>query len=89
VWLALGIAAAAVAFLVAMRTVLQPFVWAAVVSFTLNPVVNQLQRRLRLTRGWSVTAVMLVLLGLAAWTPTSPPTCPMPGHSAFWGCRCR
>src|SRR5205085_8088113 len=52
-WLALGITAAAVAFLVAMRTVLQPFVWAAVASYILNPVVNQLQRRLRLKRGWS------------------------------------
>src|SRR5919201_4074086 len=66
-WLALGIAAAAVAFLVAVHAVLQPFIWAAVVSYILHPVVSLLQRRLRLTRGWSVSAVMLVLLGLAAW----------------------
>src|SRR2546429_8552038 len=66
-WLGLGIAAATVAFLVAVHTVLQPFIWAAVASYILNPVVNLLQRRLRLKRGWSVGAVMLVLLGLAAW----------------------
>ena len=66
-WLALGIAAATAAFLVAVHTVLQPFIWAAVVSYILNPVVTLLQRRLRLTRGWSVSAAMLVLLGLAAW----------------------
>jgi predicted PurR-regulated permease PerM len=66
-WLVLGIAAAAAAFLVAVHTVLQPFIWAAVVSYILHPVVTLLQRRLRLTRGWSVAAVMLVLLGLAAW----------------------
>src|SRR3954471_13007255 len=66
-WLVLGIAAAAAAFLVAVHTVLQPFIWAAVVSYILHPVVTLLQRRLRLKRGWSVAAVMLVLLGLAAW----------------------
>ncbi|HTD79034.1 MAG TPA: AI-2E family transporter, partial [Chloroflexota bacterium] len=66
-WLVLGSAAAAAAFLVAVHTVLQPFIWAAVVSYILHPVVTLLQRRLRLTRGWSVAAVMLVLLGLAAW----------------------
>jgi predicted PurR-regulated permease PerM len=66
-WLALGIAAAVAAFLVAVHTVLQPFIWAAVVSYILNPAVTLLQRRLRLTRGWSVAALMLVLLGLAAW----------------------
>ena len=55
------------AFLVAVHTVLQPFIWAAVVSYILHPVVNFVQRRLRLTRGWGVTVVMLVLLGLAAW----------------------
>src|SRR2546428_5504922 len=66
-WLVLGIAAAAVAFLFAVHTVLQPFIWAAVVSYILHPVVNFVQRRLRLTRGWGVTVVMLVLLGLAAW----------------------
>ena len=66
-WLVLGSAAAAAAFLVAVHTVLQPFIWAAVVSYILHPVVTLLQRRLRLKRGWSVAAVMLVLLGLAAW----------------------
>src|SRR5918912_1087078 len=66
-WLVLGIAAAAAAFLVAVRTVLEPFIWAAVVSYILHPVVTLLQRRLRLTRGWSVAAIMLALLGLAAW----------------------
>src|ERR687884_1635474 len=66
-WLVLGIAAAAAAFLVAVHTVLEPFIWAAVVSYILHPVVTLLQRRLRLKRGWSVAAVMLVLLGLAAW----------------------
>src|SRR5947209_16539780 len=66
-WLVLGSATATVVFLVAVHTVLQPFIWAAVVSYILNPVVNLLQRRLRLKRGWSVAAVMLVLLGLAAW----------------------
>jgi predicted PurR-regulated permease PerM len=65
-WLLLGSAAAA-AFLVAVHTVLQPFIWAAVVSYILHPVVNLLQRRLRLKRGWSVAVLMLVLLGLAAW----------------------
>src|ERR671937_962686 len=66
-WLVLGSAAAAAAFLVAVHTVLEPFIWAAVVSYILHPAVTLLQRRLRLTRGWSVAAVMLVLLGLAAW----------------------
>src|ERR687884_12522 len=66
-WLALGSAAAAAAFLVAVHTVLEPFIWAAVVSYILHPAVTLLQRRLRLTRGWSVAAVMLVVLGLAAW----------------------
>jgi AI-2E family transporter len=66
-WLVLGIGAAAAAFLVAVHTVLHPFIWAAVVSYILHPVVTLLQRRLRLKRGWSVAAVMLVLLGLAAW----------------------
>jgi predicted PurR-regulated permease PerM len=47
--------------------VLQPFIWAAVVSYILHPVVTLLQRRLGLTRGWSVAAIMLALLGLAAW----------------------
>src|SRR5919197_4868180 len=58
-WLVLGSAAVAAVFLVAVHTVLEPFIWAAVVSYILHPVVSLLQRRLRLTRGWSVAALML------------------------------
>jgi predicted PurR-regulated permease PerM len=65
--LALAIAVVVLAFLFAVRTVIQPFIWAAAISYILNPVVNLLQRRPRLTRGWSVAVVMLVALGLAAW----------------------
>jgi len=47
-YLALGIVAVAALFLSAVHSVLRPFVWAAVVAYILNPIVCQVQRRLRL-----------------------------------------
>lgn len=66
-WLGLGIAALLIIFLLLVRSVLRPFIWAAVVSYILTPVVHEIQRRTRLGRGRSVAAVMLVLIGLLVW----------------------
>jgi len=70
-YLALGIVAVTALFLSAVHSVLQPFVWAAVVAYILNPIVCQVQRRLRLRHGASVALVMLIIVGLVAWGVTA------------------
>lgn len=67
VGLALGLALFILVLLVAIRTVLRPFIWAGVVCYILSPVVAMVQRRLKLRHGLSVTIVVLVLLGLVIW----------------------
>jgi len=70
-YLALGVVVVVALFLTAARSVLQPFIWAAVLAYILNPVVGMVQTRLRLRHGISVGLVVLVLVGLAAWGVTT------------------
>jgi predicted PurR-regulated permease PerM len=56
-----------VIFLVVVRSVIQPFVWAGVVAYILGPIVRMLHQRGGLRRGLAVAIVMLALLGLIAW----------------------
>src|SRR5579871_3267933 len=51
-WIVLGILAVAIVFVLVVHSVLRPFIWAAVVAYILSPVVNLMQRRLRLRRGY-------------------------------------
>lgn len=67
VWLTLAILAGVVLFALAVQTVLQPFIWATVIAYVLNPIVSLLQRRTNVTRGIAVSLIMLVVLGLAVW----------------------
>lgn len=66
-WLALGVAALVIIFLFFVHSVLRPFIWAAVVAYILTPLVHEIQRRTHLGRGRTVTAVMLVGIGLLTW----------------------
>jgi predicted PurR-regulated permease PerM len=68
VWTVVVAVVVALIFLFAVRGVIHPFIWAAVVSYVLTPVVAATQRRLRLPHGVAVSAIMLVLIGLLAWT---------------------
>ena len=70
-YLALSVVVIVALFLTAARSVLQPFIWAAVLAYILNPVVGMIQTRLRLRHGISVGLIMLVLVGLAAWGVTT------------------
>lgn len=67
VGIALGLAALLIIFLLVVRSVIRPFIWAAVVCYILTPVVAFVQRRLKLRRGASAGLVMLVLAGLVGW----------------------
>lgn len=66
-----GTVLAIVVFLWFVRAVVRPFIWAAVASYILSPVVGRLQRRLGVRRGVGVTIVAVTLLGLAAWGLTA------------------
>lgn len=44
------------------RGLIQPLVLAAIVAFLLNPVIEWAMRRLRLSRGWAVALVFIVVL---------------------------
>jgi len=70
-YLALGVVVVVALFLTAARSVLQPFIWAAVLAYILNPVVSMVETRLRLRHGISVGLVVLVLVGLVAWGVTT------------------
>lgn len=70
-YLGIGIVLLAVLFLLAVRSIVRPFIWAAVVAYILNPVVRQVQKRTRLRHGLSVALVMLVLVGVVAWGVTA------------------
>lgn len=59
--LALGL----LVFVLAVRSILSPFLWALVVAYVLGPVVNYLTVRGRLPRVWSVALIFaLAVIGL-------------------------
>lgn len=56
------------AFLFLVRSILPPFLWAAVVAYLLNPVVNWLSRRTRLPRVAILGGIYLVFGAAMGWT---------------------
>lgn len=65
---AIGLAVLGVIFVLVVRGVLRPFIWAAVVCYILAPLVNLVQQRLKVRRGVSVTAIIVVLTGVFVWS---------------------
>ncbi len=66
---ALCLVALAVFLLAQFRLILAPLVLAGIVAYVLTPVVDFLQDRLRLRRGWAAVLSYLVILGLASLLP--------------------
>jgi predicted PurR-regulated permease PerM len=62
-----GSVALVVLFLWTVRSVLAPFVWAAMAAYLLNPPTTWLQRQMRVRRIWAVAAVYVVLTILLVW----------------------
>lgn len=53
-------------FLYSVRSVLSPFILAAIIAYLLNPVVSFLQKRAHIPRGSGTIIIFLFLLGLLA-----------------------
>ncbi len=58
---------AALVFLVLVRGILAPFVWAVVAAYVFNPAVNWLSARSRLPRALVVAIMYVVLLAGVGW----------------------
>ncbi|MGI8826873.1 MAG: AI-2E family transporter [Chloroflexota bacterium] len=57
----IGIVLLAIVFLLQIRVVLAPFLWAIVVAYLLSPVVNYLNLRGRLPRLWSIVLIYTII----------------------------
>lgn len=69
------LAAAVVVFLFAIRDILGPFVWAAIVAYIFNPLVTAIARRARVPRFWGVALLYAIGAGVVLWAITyvAPP----------------
>lgn len=57
-------------FLFAVRGILGPFVWAAIVAYVFNPLVTWISRRTRLHRFWAVALLYAVAAAVVFWMVT-------------------
>lgn len=62
--LIIGILVSLVVFLYLERTILTPFIFAAIFAYLFNPIVNFFDKKIRLPRGLSVVVIFLVLVSL-------------------------
>lgn len=61
------VVALAVLFLVAIRDMLRPFIWAAIIAYIFNPLVTAISRRARIHRFWAVALLYAIGAGLMVW----------------------
>ncbi len=61
------IALAAVVFVFAIRGILAPFVWAAIVAYVFNPVVGWISKKARIHRFWAVALLYAMVGGAMIW----------------------
>jgi predicted PurR-regulated permease PerM len=66
-WLTVGVLLGGGAlFLWAVRPLLVPFIWAALIAYVFNPFVTRLAQRTGFHRAWFVVLLYLLLIGLVA-----------------------